>query len=42
MPRQSRWDALGILQHVVVKGLEGKEIFLRGGPKGLAKYLRRL
>lgn len=79
MPRQARLDAPGILQHVIVKGLEGKEIFaddrdrrdfitrmgdlaleletkvyawvlmgthvhalLRSGPKGLAKYMRRL
>ncbi len=79
MPRQARLDAPGILQHVIVKGLEGRQIFaegrdrkdfikrmgdlaleqetkvyawalmrnhvhilLRTGPKGLAKYMRRL
>lgn len=79
MPRQARLDAPGILQHVIIKGLEGKRIFaddkdrrdfitrmgdlaleletkvyawvlmgthvhilLRSGPKGLAKYMRRL
>ena len=27
MPRQARLDAPGILQHVIIKGLEGKRIF---------------
>ena len=27
MPRQARLDAPGILQHVIIKGLEGGEIF---------------
>jgi putative transposase len=79
MPRQARLDAPGILQHVIVKGFEGRQVFaevrdrkdfitrmgdlaleqetkvyvwalmrnhvhilLRTGPKGLAKYMRRL
>jgi hypothetical protein len=42
MPRETRLDALGILQHIILKGLEGKEIFFRSGPNGLTKYLHRL
>jgi len=79
MPRQARLDAPGIVQHVIIKGIEGRQIFdddrdrrnfitrmgnlslevetkvyawvlmgnhvhilLRTGPKGLAKYMRRL
>jgi hypothetical protein len=30
MPRQARLDAPGILQHVIVKGLEGRQIFAEG------------
>lgn len=30
MPRQARLDAPGVLQHVIVKGLEGREIFREG------------
>lgn len=30
MPRQARLDAPGILQHVIVKGLEGRQIFSEG------------
>jgi REP element-mobilizing transposase RayT len=79
MPRQARLDAPGIVQHVIIKGIESRQIFdddrdrrdfitrmgnlslevetkmyawvlmgnhvhilLRTGPKGLAKYMRRL
>jgi hypothetical protein len=30
MPRQARLDAPGILQHVIVKGSEGRQIFAEG------------
>ena len=37
MPRQARLHALGILQHVIVKGLEGKEIFFAKRTQGIGK-----
>ena len=27
MPRQARLDAPGIVQHVIIKGIEGRQIF---------------